>query len=52
MPIYLLNVQLSQQLGPLRLNLRVDNALQYYYTTVERKISPLRRISLSVDGAL
>ncbi len=51
-PIYLLDVQLSRQLGPLRLNLRVDNALQYYYATIERKIRPLRRISLSVDGAL
>ena len=51
-PIYLLDMQLSRQLGPLRLNLRVDNALQYYYVTSERKISPLRRISLSVDGAL
>ena len=51
-PIYLLDVQLSRQLGPVRLNLRVDNALQYYYATIERKIRPLRRISLSVDGAL
>ena len=52
MPIYLLDVQLSRQLGPVRVNLRVDNALQYYYATIERKIRPLRRISLSVDGAL
>lgn len=51
-PIYLLDVQLSRQLGPVRLSLRVDNALQYYYMTIERKIRPLRRISLSVDGAL
>ena len=51
-PIYLLDVQLSHQLGPLQINLRVDNALQYYYATIERKIRPLRRISLSVDGAL
>ena len=51
-PIYLLDVQLSRQLGPVRVNLRVDNALQYYYATIERKIRPLRRISLSVDGAL
>lgn len=51
-PIYLLDVQLSRQLGPMRVNLRVDNALQYYYATIERKIRPLRRISLSVDGAL
>ena len=51
-PIYLLDVQVSRQLGPLRFNLRVDNALQYYYATVERKIRPLRRVSLSVDGAL
>ena len=51
-PIYLLDVQLSRQLGPVRLNLRVDNALQYYHATIERKLRPLRRISLSVDGAL
>ena len=51
-PIYLLDVQLSQQLGPLRLNLRMDNALQYYHATIERTLRPLRRISLSVDGAL
>ena len=51
-PIYLLDVQLSRQLGPVRVNLRVDNALQYYHATIERKIRPLRRISLSVDGTL
>jgi len=51
-PIYLLDVQLSRQLGPVQINLRVDNALQYYYATIERQIRPLRRISLSVDGAL
>ena len=51
-PIYLLDVQLSRKLGVLQINLRVDNALQYYYATIERQIRPLRRISLSVDGAL
>ena len=37
------DVQLSRKLGPLQINLRVDNALQYYYATIERKIRPLRR---------
>lgn len=51
-PIYLVNAQLSRRVGEVRINLRVDNMLQYHYATTERKIRPLRRFSLSVDGEL
>ncbi len=51
-PIYLVDAQLSRRLGDLQINLRVDNIFQYHYTTSERKIRPLRRFSLSVDGEL
>ena len=51
-PIALANARMSRRLGALRINLRVDNLFQYHYATTERKIRPLRRFSMSIDGEL
>ena len=51
-PIVLANARLSRRLGSLHVNLRIDNIFQYHYATIERKIRPLRRFSLSIDGEL
>ena len=51
-PVYLVNARLSRRIGPLRFNFRIDNMLQYHYATTERKIRPLRRFTLSMDGEL
>jgi len=39
-------------LGPTQIRLRIDNLLQYHYVLAEREIRPLRRLSLSLAGAL
>ena len=51
-PVYLLNARVSRRIGRLRFNFRIDNMLQYHYATTERKIRPLRRFTLSMDGEL
>ena len=51
-PVSLANARLSRRLGALRVNLRVDNIFQYHYATTERRIRPLRRFSLSINGEI
>ena len=49
-PVYLADLFARRRLGPVELNLRVDNLLQYHYVLTERKIRPGRRFSLAVSG--
>ena len=49
-PVALANARLSRRMGTLRVNVRIDNIFQYHYATTERRIRPLRRFSLSLDG--
>jgi iron complex outermembrane receptor protein len=51
-PIYLADLFARKKVGQVQLNLRVDNLLQYQYVLTERKIRPLRRISLGISGRL
>jgi outer membrane receptor for ferrienterochelin and colicins len=51
-PIYLTDLFARRRLGPVELNLRVDNLLQYHYVLTERKIRPTRRLSLAISGQL
>ena len=51
-PVYLVDAFFSRRLGSLEVNFRVDNLLQYHYILTERKIRPMRRISLGFSGVL
>jgi len=52
LPVYVVDVSASRRLGPTQIRLRIDNLLQYHYVLAEREIRPLRRLSLSLAGAL
>ena len=51
-PVYLVDAFVARRLGPVEVNFRVDNLLQYHYILTERKIRPMRRISLALSGVL
>ena len=57
-PVYLSDLFFAREIGDmggvreLSLNLRVDNLFQYHYVLTERKLRPLRRVSLAVSGTL
>ena len=51
-PIYLADAFVGRRWGPLEVNLRVDNLLQYHYVLTERKIRPMRRFSLALSGVI
>ncbi len=51
-PVFLVDAFFSRRLGSLEVNFRVDNLLQYHYILTERKIRPMRRISLGFSGVL
>ena len=51
-PVYLVDVFVSRRLGPVQVQMRIDNLLQYHYVLVEREVRPLRRLSLSLSGTL
>ena len=50
--VYLTDLFARRRVGPVELNLRVDNLLQYHYVLTERKIRPTRRVSLAISGQL
>ena len=50
--IYLTDLFARRRLGPVELNLRIDNLLQYHYVLTERKIRPTRRVSVALSGKL
>ena len=51
-PLYLVDVFVSRSIGPVDVNARVDNLLQYHYVLTERKVRAPRTLSLSISGEL
>ncbi len=47
---YLVDLSAACALGAVDLTLKVHNALEYNYTTVERNLGPPRRLSLGISG--
>jgi len=52
LPVYLVDVFAARRVGPVRIQVRIDNLFQYHYVLVERELRPLRRLSLSLSGTL
>ena len=52
LPLYLVDLYASRSLGPVDLNARIDNLLQYHYVLTERKLRAPRLLSLSISGGI
>ena len=52
LPLYLVDVFASRSIGPVDVNARIDNVLQYHYVLTERKLRGPRKLSLSISGEL
>ena len=51
-PIHVWNFALSTQVKDWNVQFRVNNAFQYYYTTLERNINADRHFTLSIGGTI